>query len=124
MTNEEIMSKAQSILYDPERAGAFSREDIGILSAAIGIGRIALRAQQEQQKQQKQEQERNEPLTLDELRKMDGEPVWVVLSGKHRGWYLVSADCEAVFKQNAGCTFDEIIRNGFAYRKKPEEGTR
>lgn len=66
---------------------------------------------------------KNEPLTLDELRQMDGEPVWVVLSEKHRGWCLVSADCEAVFKQNAGCTFDEIIRNGVAYRQKPEEGT-
>ena len=26
----------------------------------------------------KQEQERNDPITLDDLRKMDGEPVWVI----------------------------------------------
>ena len=35
----------------------------------------------------------NEPLTLDELRKMDGEPVWVVLVDEKfsglNGWYLV-----------------------------------
>ena len=35
----------------------------------------------------------NEPLTLDELREMDGEPVWVVMVDKKfsglNGWYLV-----------------------------------
>lgn len=66
-------------------------------------------------------EDRNEPLTLDELRQMDGEPVWVVVSGHTFGWCLVSADCEAVFKQNAGCTFSEIINHGFAYRSKPKE---
>lgn len=77
MTNEEIIHKAQSILYDPERGGLFSREDIGALSAAIGIGRTALRAQQQP----------NAPLTLDELRRRNGKPIWVCgLPGREIKW--------------------------------------
>ena len=40
-------------------------------------------------------QERNDPITMDELRKMDGEPVWVSVSknwresGVSEGWCIV-----------------------------------
>lgn len=48
----------------------------------------ALRAQQEQP---------NETLTLDELRKMDGEPVWVCTGSGENGWCVVAVDGESVF---------------------------
>lgn len=44
------------------------------------IAAAALRAQQEAEK--------NEPLTLDELRQMDGEPVWIVESPDWGHWEL------------------------------------
>lgn len=38
------------------------------------------------------EQENNAPLTLDELRKMDGEPVWIVsLTDDYTSWGIVRA---------------------------------
>lgn len=67
-----------------------------------------------------QEAEKNESLTLDELREMDGEPVWVVL-GQRASWCIVDAQCEAVFGKCCGCTFQEIGRHGAVYRRKPEE---
>lgn len=82
------------------------------LSKVIYLAEIGLKGQQEQ--------ERNEPLTLDELREMDGEPVWVVL-GQRASWCIVDAQCEAVFGKCCGCTFQEIGRHGAVYRRKPEE---
>ena len=78
--------------------------------------RMAIDALREQE-----ERENPKPLTLDELLKMHGEPVWVVVSERALGWYLVDADCECVFRQNGGCTFDEIVNHGAAYRSKPKE---
>ena len=68
----------------------------------------------------------NSPLTLDELRGMDGEPVWVELIGLKRpsAWYLLNLrDKEAVNKRGG---FVSLINYGdtwLAYRRKPEEGT-
>ena len=71
-----------------------------------------------------------EPLTLDELRKMDGEPVWVVY-GKDEGmWALVEVCEESIFlTNNLGGRTEyaddaELEDDGLmAYRQKPEEGT-
>lgn len=81
--------------------------------------------------------ERNDPMTLDELRKMDGEPVWTVtigVSGSGR-WELCT--CETV----CTCPLHKVLRcvtadgevtdydlytygkTWLAYRQKPEEGT-
>lgn len=73
----------------------------------------------------KQEQQPNAPLTLDELRKMDGEPVYIP---KGECWARVStandftvfvwpdkSSCSAADWYNQGC--------GQAFRQKPEEGT-
>ena len=59
---------------------------------------------------------RNEPLTLDELRKMDGEPVWLVNQNGGRcvimsGVYLWNS------RKNA-----DYGKTWLAYRQKPEEG--
>ena len=42
----------------------------------------------------------NEPLTLDELRKMDGEPVWVVYGEDAGMWALVEVCEESIFLTN------------------------
>lgn len=60
---------------------------------------------------------RNEPLTLNELRKMDGEPVWCVSLGaklsRGDGWYI---GVNNWYMGGYG-------KKWMAYRQKPEEGT-
>lgn len=82
----------------------------------IAVYRMAIEALREQE-----ERENPKRLALDELLKMHGEPVWVVVSDRALGWHLVDADCECVFRQNGGCTFDEIVNHGATYRSKPKE---
>lgn len=65
-----------------------------------------------------------EPLTLDELRKMDGEPVWVqFLHNKIGYWYLI--DCHNSefirFYRSGFFIIGEYSKNFLAYRRKPEE---
>ena len=59
----------------------------------------------------------NDPLTLDELRKMDGEPVWCVSLGaklsRGDGWYI---GVNNWYMGGYG-------KKWLAYRQKPEEGT-
>ena len=74
----------------------------------------------------------NAPLTLEQLREMDGEPVWVVaLDYGTSRWAFVSADCEVVryFTTRRGVACDVIGRHfktygktWLAYRRRPEEG--
>ena len=71
-----------------------------------------------------------EPLTLDELRQMDGEPVWVVYGEDEGVWALVEVCEESIFLTNnlGGCTEyaddAELEDDGLTvYRQKPEEGT-
>ena len=74
-----------------------------------------------------QEQESNDPLTLDELRKMDREPVyiwypypkygeWVVSDGFNQYKNFTSTDNDSWYIGDYGKTW-------LAYRHKPEEGT-
>ena len=67
----------------------------------------------------------NEPLTLDELREMDKEPVWVVQPHKVLPPFLGIVDTEdelvANFKYCAN--FEDYDTEWLAYRRKPEEGT-
>ena len=75
----------------------------------------------------------NEPLTLDELREMDGEPVYVVFrpdgSGeKPQSWALVNVDekyGEVYLVDSipgASCYYDEIWANLEAIYRRPPEG--
>jgi len=78
----------------------------------------ALRAQQDA--------EANDPLTLDELRGMDGEPVWVKFPKcpEANGWMLVSVSSHSVYDGLLGdCDFGNCGETWLAYRRKPEEGT-
>lgn len=91
-----------------------------ILSAALGIARITIREQVEQENPQ--------PLTLDELRKMDGEPVYVVdlrrSGGSIAGWIVFSHSEDYGFFPRAGHGFFSVSGYGkrwVAYRSKPKE---
>lgn len=66
----------------------------------------------------------NDPMTLSELREMDGEPVWVELIGLKRpsAWYLLNLRDEEAVNKRGG--FVSLINYGdtwTAYRHKPEE---
>ena len=70
----------------------------------------------------------NDPLTLDELRKMDGESVWVddVVFRRDRScgglWAIVVLACnEIVFGDKDSMPLKDVV--GFAYRRKLEDGT-
>lgn len=66
----------------------------------------------------------NDPLTLEELRKMDGEPVYVQgINGSHisSGWYLVKRDWCCCKNERGNVAFCERYGEWWlAYRRKPE----
>ena len=73
-----------------------------------------------------------EPLTLDELRKMDGEPVWVVCLKPERyyeppiGWRIIEKSIVGTFGvwNDSSCLAErDYGKTWLAYRHKPEEGT-
>ena len=74
-------------------------------------------------------QERNTPLTIDELRKMDGEPVWIEDVGEYKwhgsGWAIVDRENCLVRKASNGnpAFFERYWEEWVAYRQKPEDGT-
>ena len=62
----------------------------------------------------------NEPLTLEELREMDGEPVWCCAKGQptNGAWMLVGANgCENL---TSFAVFDDYGIEWLAYRRPPE----
>ena len=83
-----------------------------ILREALDMAISALR---------QQGQERNAPLTLDELQKMDGEPVYIV-DGDVAWWDIVSFSLQGWLYLVKGKQF-RYSRYGewLAYRQKPEE---
>lgn len=68
----------------------------------------------------------NEPLTLERLREMDGEPVWIVDIGPHKwygpGWAIVDRDnCLVRTAKNWNSVFFERYgERWLAYRRPPE----
>ena len=68
----------------------------------------------------------NEPLTQEELREMDGEPVWIVPmrgSGGFCTWMLVDAEYELCREAHGEmAVFENCGKTWLAYRRKPEEG--
>ena len=105
-----------------------------ILREALDMAISALREQDVADK----DAGKNEPLTLDELRKMDGEPVWVSVSNNWResgvseGWCIVRFHSEDdrvrvyVYDTRHGARFfaqQDYGESWIAYRRKPEEET-
>ena len=78
-----------------------------------------------------------EPLTLDELREMDGEPVWTVTTGISSSgrWELCTCEtvracplhkvlrCVTAYGEVTDYDLDTYGKTWLAYRQKPEEGT-
>ena len=68
----------------------------------------------------------NEPLTIQQLREMDGEPVWIVDVGPHKwygpGWAIVDRDnCLVRTVKNWNAVFFESYgERWLAYRRPPE----
>ena len=100
-----------------------------ILREALDMAISALR----QQEHFREVTKKVEPLTLDELREMDGEPVWIVEEPDWGHWELSAdaddyvADREPSFygmKHNDPAGRYGLHKLGWlAYRQKPEEGT-
>ena len=95
-----------------------------ILREALDMAISALREQDVADK----DVDNNEPLTLDELRKMDGEPVWVEFQDGSGGcWGLVHITMfnHVVFANGLYCTVGKPYfgKTWMTYRRKPEEGT-
>ena len=69
----------------------------------------------------------NEPMTLEQLREMDGEPVWIVDVGPHKwygpGWAIVDRDnCLVRTVKNWNAVFFESYgERWLAYRRPKEE---
>ena len=63
----------------------------------------------------------NEPLTLDELRKMDGQPVWV---DDKKTWALLQVwddkNIDVVFPMPKGCFHAKSVNGKKIYRRPPE----
>lgn len=68
----------------------------------------------------------NDRLTLEQLREMDGEPVWIIPmrgSGGFGTWMLVDTEyklCREAHGEMA--VFENCGKTWLAYRRKPEEG--
>lgn len=68
-------------------------------------------------------EEENRSLTLEDLREMDGEPVWVTFPKcpEASGWMLISASRHCVYDGLLGdCDFENCGKLWVAYRRKPE----
>lgn len=67
----------------------------------------------------------NEALTLEQLREMDGETVWIVqINDELRPfWGLVDAEDESAASRLYCAMFEDYGTEWLAYRRKPEEGT-
>ena len=97
-----------------------------ILREALDMAISALR----QQEHFREVTKKVEPLTLDELRKMDGEPVWIHFIGgtviRNDGWFIVSQiGTSEIFLSGKVSVYKNFLYYGetwLAYRQKPEEG--
>lgn len=64
----------------------------------------------------------NDPLTLEELREMDGEPVWIDdWFEDFHGWEL--SETASDYFEGDSRTVEAYGTRWLAYRRKPEEGT-
>ena len=89
-----------------------------ILREALDMAISALR-------QQERFGEANKALTLDELRQMDGEPVWVQSPGvpEYGRWAIVEGVGENCLFLHDDFTCHDYGKTWLAYLQKPEEGT-
>ena len=88
---------------------------------------ISALRRQEQLDKVSQGSSQDKPLTLDELRKMDGEPVYCVEITGREEWLFRRdggfADMYGEFTSDDFMVFDNYGKLWWCYRQKPEEGT-
>lgn len=126
MTREEAIKWLQEEKFSLERApdlnGCPMTEDwkkgIDVYDMAIS----ALSAQQS--KGVEIDQVKNAPLTLDELREMDGEPVWIFWPDRRikSHWWIVGNYDWAMMEFDEPAQERDYGKTWLAYRCKPEEG--
>ena len=94
--------------------------NIDTLDEAIDMAISALR----QQDHFREVTKKVEPLTLDELREMDGDPVWVQSPGipEYGRWAIVEGVGENCLFLHDDFTCHDYGKTWLAYRQKPEEG--
>ncbi len=80
--------------------------------------------------EEKQERENPQPLTLDELRQMEGEPVWIITDKDRLAAIVCSDGTDVEFRTNRGVYvifMESELESSFAagvakaYRHKPKE---
>ena len=109
MTNEEAIKileypvKKWSMEWDEREDGLSYYEALDMAISAL--------------QQQERFGETNKALTMEELRQMDGEPVWLVNQNGGR-WVIMSGAYLWDSRKNA-----DYGKTWLAYRQKPEEGT-
>lgn len=90
----------------------------------------ALREQEERDNRIESDAVKNDPLTLDELRKMDGEPVWVETGEVSLGeqiigsWEIFICHESAIYyftRRKRGFFAEHYGKTWLAYRSKPKE---
>ncbi len=107
-----------SVLYEPGEP--MNRATVGKLKEACRMAISILRARTDPPP--------NDPLTLEELREMDGEPVWVeAMVSLETEWCIVKYDHQMKrirFWGADGGWYDSYDYGGriIAYRRRPEEG--
>lgn len=100
MTDEEAFGIIFNMMPEDE-------DGINALSAAISALRDRIA------------REKPEPLTLAELRKMDGEPVWCTdINGRFGSWAIVGA--YRVESPTEKCRYEYYGQSWLAYRRNPE----
>lgn len=69
----------------------------------------------------------NDPLTLDELREMDGEPVWVkgIVDDMEENWGIITVSERGLFARTVIRSYSKCTYGYYwlAYRRKLKEGT-
>lgn len=65
----------------------------------------------------------NDPLTWDELKQMEGKPVWVEADYFEKGWFLVDASLADIWVTGYDCAEHQLREEGIgvswkAYRKE------
>ena len=114
MTNEEAIEAIKCNWPDSRYT---------ILREALDMAISALR----QQEHFREVTKKIEPLTLDELRQMDGEPVYCVEITGREEWLFRRdggfADMYGEFTSDDFMSWDNYGKLWWCYRQKPEEGT-
>ena len=118
MTREEAIEilRKNRPTSDPRRCGVE-------LCEAVDMAISSLRQQDATDK----DVWKNDPLTLDELRQMDGEPVYCVEITGREEWLFRRdggfADMYGEFTSDDFMVWDNYGKLWWCYRQKPEEGT-